>query len=201
MIIVIEGGDQAGKLTQSILLEKALKKQKIKTKLFHFPDYETPIGKEIRKYLDGKRKFPPQVIHCLLAANRWEKLDAILAAEEKNSVLIMNRYYHSNLVYGLANGLKQKWLESLDEGLPKADLIILLDVTQKESFSRTPRNKIGGKIMKRDKFEKNKEFSTKISNLYRKVAKKKQWKIINATKSKIEVHEEILKIFSKKLGL
>jgi dTMP kinase len=201
MIIVIEGGDQAGKLTQSILLEKALKKQKIKTKLFHFPDYETPIGKEIRKYLDGKRKFPPQVIHCLLAANRWEKLDAILAAEEKNSVLIMNRYYHSNLVYGLANGLKQKWLESLDEGLPKADLIILLDVTQKESFSRTPRNKIGGKVMKRDKFEKNKEFSTKISNLYRTVAKKKHWKIINATKSKIEVHEEILKIFLKKLGL
>ncbi len=201
MIIVIEGGDQAGKLTQSTLLEKALKKQKIKTKLFHFPDYETPIGKEIRKYLDGKRKFPPQVIHCLLAANRWEKLDAILAAEEKNSVLIMNRYYHSNLVYGLANGLKQKWLESLDEGLPKADLVILLDVTQKESFSRTPRNKIGGKVMKRDKFEKNKEFSTKISNLYRTVAKKKHWKIINATKSKIEVHEEILKIFSKKLGL
>lgn len=201
MIIVIEGGDQAGKLTQSILLEKALKKQKIKTKLFHFPDYETPIGKEIRKYLDGKRKFTPQVIHCLLAANRWEKLNTILVAEEKNSVLIMNRYYHSNLVYGLANGLKQKWLESLDEGLPKADLVILLDVTQKESFSRTPRNKIGGKVMKRDKFEKNKEFSTKISNFYRTVAKKKQWKIINATKSKIEVHEEILKIFSKKLGL
>jgi dTMP kinase len=201
MIIVIEGGDQAGKLTQSILLEKALKKRKIKTKLFHFPDYETPIGKEIRKYLDGKRKFPPQVIHCLLAANRWEKFDTILAAEEKNSVLIMNRYYHSNLVYGLANGLKQKWLEGLDEGLPKADLVILLDVTQKESFSRTPRNKIGGKKMKRDKFEKNKEFSIKISNLYRTVAKKKHWKIIDATKSKEEVHEEILKIFSKKLGL
>lgn len=201
MIIVIEGGDQAGKLTQSILLEKALKKRKIKTKLFHFPDYETPIGKEIRKYLDGKRKFPPQAIHCLLAANRWEKLDTILAAEEKNSVLIMNRYYHSNLVYGLANGLKQKWLESLDEGLPKADLVILLDVTQKESFSRTPRNKIGGKKMKRDKFEKNKEFSTKISNLYRTVGKKKHWKIIDATMSKEKVHEEILKTFSKKLGI
>ena len=201
MIIVIEGGDQAGKLTQSILLEKALKKRKIKTKLFHFPDYETPIGKEIRRYLDGKRKFLPQVIHCLLAANRWEKLDTILVAEEKNSVLIMNRYYHSNLVYGLANGLKQKWLESLDEGLPKADLVILLDVTQKESFSRTPQNKIGGKKMKRDKFEKNKEFSIKISNLYRTVGKKKHWKIIDATMSKEKIHEEILKTFSKKLGI
>jgi len=200
MIVVIEGGDQAGKLTQSNLLEKALKKRKVKTKIFHFPDYTTPVGKEIRKYLDGKRKFPPQVIHCLLAANRWEKLDEILAAQEKNSVLIMNRYYHSNLIYGLANGMKQKWLENLDVGLPKADLVILLDVTQKDSFSRSPRNE-KGKIMKRDKFEKNEQFSRKISKIYRTTAKKKHWKIIDASKSKEKVHEEILKIFSKKLGL
>jgi len=200
MIVVIEGGDQAGKLTQSALLEKALKKRKIKTKLFHFPDYTTPIGKEIRKYLDGKRKFPPQVIHCLLAANRWEKIDQILAAQEKNSVLIMNRYYHSNLIYGLANGMKQKWLENLDVGLPQADLVILLDVTQKDSFSRSPRNE-KGKIMKRDKFEKNEEFSRKISKIYRITAKKKHWKIIDASKPREEIHEEILRTFSKKLGL
>jgi dTMP kinase len=193
MIVVIEGGDQAGKFTQSTLLEKALKKRKVKTKLFHFPDYTTPIGKEIRKYLDGKRKFPPQVIHCLLAANRWEKVDQILAAQEKNSVLIMNRYYHSNMIYGLANGMKQKWLENLDVGLPKADLVILLDVSQKESFRRQKTN--------RDKFEKNEEFLRKISKIYRTTAKKKHWKIIDASKSKEKVHEEILKIFSKKLGL
>ncbi len=193
MIIVIEGGDQAGKLTQSTLLKKALKKRKIKTKIFHFPDYTTPIGKEIRKYLDGKRKFPPQVIHCILAANRWEKLNEILAAQEKNSVLIMNRYYHSNLIYGIANGMKQKWLENLDAGLPKADLVILLDVTQKESFNRQKTH--------RDKFEKNEEFLRKISKIYRITAKKKHWKIIDASKSKQEIHKEILKTFSKKIKL
>ena len=73
----------------------------------------------------------------MLAANRWEKLNEIKAAQEKNSVLIMNRYYHSNLVYGIVNGMKSKWLENLDAGLPKADLVILLDVSQKESFSKT----------------------------------------------------------------
>jgi len=161
--------------------------------LFHFPDYKTPIGKEIRQYLDGKRKFPPQVIHCLLSANRWEKLEQIKQAQEKNSVLIMNRYYHSNLVYGLANGMKEKWLENLDAGLPKADLVILLDVSQKESFNRQKTN--------RDKFEKNEEFLRKISKIYKITAKKKRWKIIDATKSKQEVHEEIMKTFSKKIGL
>ena len=193
MIVVIEGGDQAGKKTQTELLFGALKKRKIKTTTFSFPDYSTPIGKEITKYLNGKRQFPPQTIHCLLAANRWEKLNQILQAQLKNSVLIMNRYYQSNLVYGLANGMKQKWLENLDAGLPKADMVILLDVSQKESFDR--------KKTKRDKFEKNKEFLMKISKIYRETAKKKRWKIIDASQSKEAVHDEILISFSKKIGL
>ena len=193
MIIVFEGGDQAGKKTQSALLEKKLKLAKIKTTLFSFPDYSTPIGKEINKYLHGKRKFPPQVIHCLLAANRWEKLDEIKKAQQKNSIVIMNRYRESNLVYGLVNGLKLDWLENLDYGLPKSDLVIVLDVPQIESFSRKRSN--------RDRFEKNKDFSNKISRTYRKMAVKKKWKIVDATKSKKEVHEDIMKIFGKKIGI
>lgn len=193
MIIVIEGGDQAGKKTQTRLLENTLKKMKIKTTTFSFPDYTTPLGKEIRKYLDGKRNFSPQVIHCLLAANRWERLNDILKAQSKNSVIIMNRYYQSNLVYGIANGMKQSWLEGLDSGLPPADLVIVLDVSPNESFLR--------KKTDRDKFEKNKEFLLKISKIYRRIGKQKHWKIINALQPKELVHDEIMKIFSKKIGL
>jgi len=87
MIVAIEGGDQAGKKTQSQMLANALKKRKLKTKVFSFPDYSTPIGKQIRRYLDGKTKFPPQVIHCLLAANRWEKLNEIKKAHQKSQAL------------------------------------------------------------------------------------------------------------------
>ncbi len=191
MIIVIEGGDQAGKKTQTELLVKALKARKLKTKLFSFPDYTTPIGKKIESYLKGKQKFPPQVIHCLLAANRWEKLDEIKKAISKNSVLVMNRYYQSNLIYGLVNGLPAKWLEHLDAGLPEADLVIVLDVNQKESFSR--------KKQKRDRFEKNKNFSQKISKTYRKVAKEKKWKLVDASLSKEQVHKSIIKIISNKI--
>jgi dTMP kinase len=191
MIIVIEGGDQAGKKTQTELLAKALKSRKLKTKVFSFPDYTTPIGKKIEIYLNGKQKFPPQVIHCLLAANRWEKLDEIKKAISKNSVLVMNRYYQSNLIYGLVNGLPAKWLEHLDAGLPEADLVIVLDVNQKESFSR--------KKQKRDKFEKNKNFSQKISNTYRKIAKEKKWKVVDASLPKEDVHKSIMKILSNKL--
>ncbi len=192
MIIVIEGSDQAGKKTQTALLAQALKKSKIKTKTFSFPDYTTPLGKEINRFLHGKRKFPPQVIHCLLAANRWEKLDQIKKAQEQNSVVIMNRYYQSNLVYGVANGMPLSWLEGLDDGLPKADLVLVLDVSQKESFSRKTKN--------RDQFEKNAQFLQTISSTYKKLAKKYHWNLINASQSKQAVHADIMQVLSKKLA-
>ena len=105
----------------------------------------------------------------------------------------MNRYTESNLIYGLVNGLKSNWLENLDKGLPNSNLVIVLDVSQKESFNRKKSN--------RDKFEKNKDFSQNISKMYRKIAKKKGWKIIDATQPKQQVHEDVMKIFRKKVGI
>jgi len=186
MIIVLEGFDQAGKGTQSHLLEKALKTRKLKCKIFSFPDYSTPIGKEIKNYLSGKRKFPPQVIHCLLAANRWEKSKEIEDALSKDYVLIMNRYYQSNLVYGMTNGLELEWLSNLDAGLPKENLVIVLDVKPKESFDR--------KKIRRDKFEKNKEFAQKIINTYRILAKELGWEIVNASQTKSQVHKDVMEV-------
>ena len=103
----------------------------------------------------------------------------------------MNRYYHSNLVYGIANGLKEKWLQKLEEGIPKADLVVILDTSQNDSFSR--------KKSMRDKFEKDKIFSKKISQIYRRLAKKHRWKIVSSN-AKQETHAEIMKIISKKIA-
>ncbi|MDE1726011.1 MAG: dTMP kinase [Thaumarchaeota archaeon] len=191
MIIVIEGFDQAGKKTQSKLLANFLKTKNMKSKIFSFPDYSTPIGKEIRRYLGGKRSFPPQVIHCLLAANRWEKAKEINDALLENYIVIMNRYYQSNLVYGTVNGLDMKWLENLDDGLPKEDLVILLDVNPTDSFSR--------KKERRDKFEENIEFAQKITGTYRKLAKNLGWHVVSASRHKQAVHQDVRQIVLKQM--
>jgi len=193
MIIVLEGFDQAGKKTQSKLLADFLKTRNRKSMIFSFPDYTTPIGKEIKNFLGGSRKFTPQVIHCLLAANRWERLEDIREALSKNYVLIMNRYYQSNLVYGKVNGLDLTWLENLDKGLPKGNIVFLLDVKISDSFSR--------KKQGRDKFEKDKLFALKITNTYRRFAQKYGWHVINASQDKDQVHQEIRKTILKKMKL
>lgn len=189
MIIVIEGFDQAGKKTQSGLLAKFLRSKNMKPKIFSFPDYGTPIGKEIRRYLGGKRPFPPQVIHCLLAANRWEKVKEINKALSEDNVVIMNRYYQSNIVYGIVNGLDRDWLENLDEGLPKEDLVILLNVQPTDSFSR--------KKEKRDRFEEDIGFAREITQTYRKLAKEFGWHVVDASRHKQAVHQDIRQIVLK----
>ena len=61
MIIALEGTDQAGKKTQTAMLAKALKAQKIKTAVFDFPDYSTVIGKEINVIFMAKENFHPKL--------------------------------------------------------------------------------------------------------------------------------------------
>ena len=191
LIISIEGGDQAGKKTQSAMLAKALSARGMPVSAFSFPDYTTPVGKVIKNVLNGKCAPVPQVIHCLMSANRWELADKIRQAVKESSVVIMNRYYHSNLVYGMANGLNESWLESLDEGLPKSDLVILLDVTHDESFRR--------KDAGRDRFESDGDFIRKVSRMYKTVAKRKHWKIIDAKMDRNKVHEQVLFIVKEEM--
>ncbi len=193
MIIAIEGGDQAGKKTQAAMLQRTLRKNGMTAATLSFPDYSTPIGRQIREYLGGRRRLPPQAIHCLLSANRWERLPQIQRAQEDNEVVVMNRYYHSNLVYGMVNGMGQKWLENLDAGLPRADLVILLDVTHAGSLDR--------KRSGRDRFERDGAFFKRITATYRKVAKQKRWRVVDASRTRREVHDDVMRIVGRRVGL
>ena len=139
-IIVIEGTDKAGKGTQSRLLTEALKLSGKVCVIIDFPDYTTPIGTEIRAFLEGKRSYPNEVKHLLLSANRWEKKREIESMMDNGTIIISNRYYQSNLAYGISNGLSINWLLNLDKGLPKEDLVIVLDVSPKASHQRTEQN-------------------------------------------------------------
>lgn len=185
-IIVFEGIDKAGKTTQAKLLEKKLGKKCVR---IDFPDYSTPVGKEIRQFLDGKRDYPDEVKMMLLSANRWERKDAIEKIVGKGTTVIMNRYYQSNLVYGVSKGLKLDWLLSLDKGMPKADLVIVIDIKPKTLVNRS-KNVV-------DTFEKDLELIRRVKKNYRILAKKFNWRFVEGEKSVDEVHQQVLKIVTK----
>jgi len=185
-IIVFEGIDKAGKTTQAKLLEKKLGSKCVR---IDFPDYSTTIGKEIRQFLDGKRNYPDEVKMMLLSANRWEKKEEIEKIVSKGTTVIMNRYYQSNLVYGISKGLKLDWLLSLDKGLPKADLVIVIDIRPKTLASRS-KNVV-------DTFEKDLDLIRRVKKNYRILANKFNWRTAEGEKSIDEVHGQVLRIVRK----
>jgi len=189
-IIVIEGTDKAGKTSQSRMLAETLKASGKVCVILDFPDYATPIGIEIKAFLEGKRDYPPEVKHLLFSANRWEKKKEIESMLENGTIIVMNRYWESNLVYGVANGMDINWLLRLDKGLPKEDLVLVLLVNPSISAKRAEIQ---------DAFESDPQLAAKAYKNYLKFAKQFKWKIIDGSKSKELVHQEIMKIIGKEL--
>jgi dTMP kinase len=192
-IIVLEGLDKSGKTTQARLLHDHLNdKHKDQTELLSFPDYSTKIGGEIRCFLDGKAQYNSETKHMLLAANRWEKKENILESIKLGKTIILNRYYQSNLAYGLANGLDFEWLSILDRGMPKEDVTIILDINPQISYLRSTENNF---VL--DEFEKSREFLEKVRINYLELAKVFNWNVLHSENSKDIVFKSILKIIGE----
>ena len=139
MLIAFEGLDQSGKETQARHLRARLEADGRKVHGLSFPDYETPIGQEIRKALAGEREFGAEVMQLLYVANRFEykpRLDLWLGA---GAVVVCDRYRASSVAYGEAQGLDPVWLEEIQRYLPPTSLTVLLDIAPETAVARKGR--------------------------------------------------------------
>jgi dTMP kinase len=185
-IVAIEGIDAVGKNTQSLMLYEWLRKKGVATTWMSFPDYDTRIGKEIKAFLSGGRTYPKELQHLLFAANRWEKLDEIESRLRAGEAIIVNRYSESNLAYGVANGLEPEWLANLEKGMPKADLVMLLDATPRSLTLRRPKGS-------KDVYEKSSALQSKAQKAYRELARRHRWSLIDASGPVEDVQAAVLK--------
>jgi len=192
-IIALEGIDQSGKRTQTRLLANELKKKGAKVSTISFPIYKSASGRQIQRFLEGKQKYPTTALHMLYSLNRWENQKQIIKLTQSSDFVIADRYYPSNLAYGVSRGLSLDWLQGLDSGLPTASLVLVLDVPVHSSFTRKSRG--------RDATERDKQLLTKVRRTYGRLAKEFDWKIVDATRSVEEVHETVWSIVRKKFRL
>ena len=186
-IIGIEGIDAVGKHTQSSLLSSWLSGNGFKTASMSFPDYVTVIGKEIRAFLSRERNYPIELQHMLFAANRWEKSEEIESHLRSGKTLIVNRYTESNLAYGSAKGLDIRWLKNLEEGLPKTNLVIVLDAAPQSLKARRASNS-------KDAYEKDSALQNKAQKAYRELARENGWRVVDADRPVEVVQDSLVKI-------
>jgi len=182
-LVAIEGIDQAGKRTQANLLAAQIRKTGKHVSVWSFPDYSTPLGKQLRAYLDGKLRLDVHAVHLLYAANKWEVAPEILHSLGRGDVVIVNRYSPSNIAYGVAHGLPNSWLVSIEEGLPRPDRVVVLDIPLGVS--------VGRKRKRRDVHEGNLPYLRRVRMEYRHLAKRFAWQIIDGTQSPERVQREV----------
>ena len=184
-IVAIEGIDAVGKNTHSLQLCEWLAKKGVNAVCISFPDYDTPIGKQIKLFLSGGKSYPAEVRHLLFAANRWEKYDEIKSALQAGEAIIIDRYSESNLAYGRANGLDADWLANLEKGLPRANLVIVLDAPVLSLGSRRPGST-------KDAYERSSTLQARAKRIYRELARKRGWRLIDAAGSVEGVQAAVL---------
>ena len=176
MLIVFEGLDQSGKETQARTLRARLEQAGYRVRALSFPDYETPIGREIRAALDGARDFAPDVMQLLYVANRLEcrgKLDLWLSAGD---IVVCDRFRASSVAYGEAQGLDPQWLDHIQQYLPVPDITLLLDIAPDTAVVR--------KSSGRDRYERDLKMLGRVRQSYQRQSKAPGWVTIDAEAAK-----------------
>jgi dTMP kinase len=184
MLIAFEGLDQSGKETQAKALGQALERDGRRVRLMSFPDYETPIGRELRQALDGARDYGADVMQMLYVANRLEhrpRLQGFLAAGD---IVICDRFRASSVAYGEAQGLDPAWLDDIQRLLPVPDVTIVLDIAPETAVARKSSN--------RDRYERDLPLLSRVRASYARQTRQPNWVLIDAERSKEQVAEAVL---------
>jgi dTMP kinase len=158
LLIAFEGLDQSDKQTQAETLAARLSSGGRTVRQLSFPDYDTPIGSEIGRALQGEREYGPDVMQLLYVANRYERKNEVIRARIAGEVIICDRYLASSVAYGEAHGLDAKWLLEIQKHLPQPDITFRLDIAPEVSARR--------KTQDRDKFERDMALLARVRDSY-----------------------------------
>jgi dTMP kinase len=194
LLVVIEGIDGSGKGTQSARLRDRLLARGLKASLLSFPRYEaTFFGQRIGDFLNGRfgqlNEVDPFLASLLYAGDRLEskaELTRLLAASD---VLVLDRYVPSNIAHqaGKRMGAERReladWIEKVEYdlfGLPRPDLVVLLDIPAKDSQEliarKEPRTYTAAAA---DIQEADTDYLARVRSAYRELAAQRNWSIVS----------------------
>ena len=145
---------------------------------FHFPDYDSPIGQFLKKYLDEKIELEPFIVHTLFALNRFERKQEIIEKSKSDlhkRVAIIDRYFNSGYCYAQASGLtpvEMSTLQNIDLHLPFPRCMIYL---QSEPNPK-----------KKNRFEQDLDYLKKVKSSFNTASTIYGWEVIERLEYRIK---------------
>jgi len=196
-LVVVEGSDASGKMTQVTLLLEKLKGIGIATKLLDFPTYDSLFGELISKYLRGEfgplEKIPPEMPSMLYALDRLQYRDSIEHDLRSGLFMVANRYCQSNWAYQGAKFRELKarqdfieWLKQLESRIVQPDLVFYLHtpaaISEKLLEKREDKDYLKGEKM--DIHESDRTYQEAVTNVYMELAERSEdWEIVKCAEN------------------
>jgi dTMP kinase len=189
ILIAIEGIDGSGKSAIAKELVDFLNAVGYDAILLKEPS-DSIYGEKIRK--SAQRLPPEEELDLFLRDREIDVRERILPALEKGKVIVMDRYYYSNIAYQSARGIDAERIRSLNEKFaPKPDLVIILDVSPETALRRIKRR---GKLTA---FE-SRDYLEKVRKNFLKLADERTV-VVNAEKGLEEVKKDVFAIVKQLL--
>ncbi len=205
-LVVIEGSDGSGKATQTRKLFERLRDLEVNVRRVSFPNYESESSALITMYLRGDfggnaEAVNPYAAATFYAVDRFAGFTEWKNFYEDGGLILCDRYVGSNMAYQAAKFKKKTertkflaWLDDLEYErfkLPRPDMTIFLDMPP--AISAILRKERG----REDIHESDAEYMSKIYNVYKEIAQKFDWKVVNCAdknfaRSSTDIHENIL---------
>ena len=199
--IVFEGIDGSGSSTQADLLCQYFIHKKQSAILSPEPS-SGKIGELLREFLDHQNNFPSQDLFdqqmaYLFAADRhyhlYNNLDGVVKLINNNIHVITTRYYFSSLAYNAKNEEEYQFVSLLNQQFPPPDFLIYFDLPVDIALERIKNRAI-------KEIYETKEKLIKVRNNFLKIVNEYQYPYlkIDATKSKAEIHKQIIEYVDSK---
>lgn len=195
LLVNIDGCDCTGKSTTIENLIKHYTKQGLKVHYLHFPRYDTPIGKIIKKVLSKEIKMHPSSFQMLCSADRLEwSTNEYPKLKKKYDICLIDRYTTSGLVYGQIDGLDKEEILFNDRRIIKPDINLILFAKIETLIDRLNKRNIETTMY--EKYDIMKSALTKYLQLYQFYP---NVDYINADQSKEDVLQQSVKIIDREL--
>lgn len=219
-LIVIDGGDGAGKATQTKLLIERLRADGYAIETMDFPQYtQNTFGQLLRTCLDGYcndfMNTDPRIVSTIYAADRFESKPQLEKWLEEGKIVVLDRYVSANMMH---QGAKIKdeqtlkyfleWIDKIEHeifGVPRPDVIFYFDIPYEVRAKLKAKAIAEGKHTgKSDVAESDSEHQRLAEERARQiVALKNNWNKIECCsvagemRSREDIHEEVYKLVQK----
>ena len=190
ILITIEGIDGVGKSSQAALLSEFLR-----ARGYDVIELKEPTngfwGKKIKNLSKKGRDVSPKEECKWFVKDRVEDVEKnINPALKSGKIVIMDRYYYSNMAYQGALGLDVKTIQEENEKFsPRPDLVIILDAPPKTGLDRIKNQR------KEDlNYFENLEYQIKVRERFLNMKDFDNVRILDGSKTLDEVQEDIRRL-------